>query len=463
MYIRDRFTAIRGHPGITRSVLAISRVTSGGIAVTLAAKPTTLGPSAQRERSRAPRSSFPAASEMRAHAGAPRAAPRRLAFAAHAPLLPGARLRPTLRGAPSAPATRRGAGAARMAAGMPRNEADAPAWAGGGPVSGLVNALIRSPLYGLMRVGARQVLISTAEKKGVMWREDVRKLDDGFSAAERAAALADVRDERLVYPEYYLKPFHAYVDGERGGGNLGWLAAFEARSATMAMCVRVWKGEDGLSVEEASERLRGAHFAAVVAGAPAGWLESSGEFVAVDVGCSVGISTVDAARRLRAARAEGAGLRVVGIDASPYFLAVAKRALAEVEDAEERGSVEYAHALGEQSGLEGESVNWWGMQFVIHELPSTATRDFFVEAFRVLRPGGVLSLIDNDPASPVIQRLPPAIATLMKSTGMCDDSFRWSAFVTAPFCNFVETLSNVGCCFMWTLLSPSLPRLRTMG
>ena len=38
------------------------------------------------------------------------------------------------------------------------------------------------------------------------------------------------------------------------------------------------------------------------------------------------------------------------------------------------------------------------------------------EAARILKPGGVFVMTDNNPKSPVIQNPPPALFTLMKST-----------------------------------------------
>jgi hypothetical protein len=41
----------------------------------------------------------------------------------------------------------------------------------------------------------------------------------------------------------------------------------------------------------------------------------------------------------------------------------------------------------------------------------------------LLRPGGCLALVDNNPQSPVIQNLPPVLFTLMKSTEPWSDDY----------------------------------------
>ena len=45
------------------------------------------------------------------------------------------------------------------------------------------------------------------------------------------------------------------------------------------------------------------------------------------------------------------------------------------------------------------------------------------EAARILAPGGILALTDNNPQSAVIQKLPPALFTLMKSTEPHSDEY----------------------------------------
>ena len=45
------------------------------------------------------------------------------------------------------------------------------------------------------------------------------------------------------------------------------------------------------------------------------------------------------------------------------------------------------------------------------------------EVLRILKPGGVIGIVDNNPASPVIQGMPPVLFTLMKSTEPWSDDY----------------------------------------
>ena len=102
-----------------------------------------------------------------------------------------------------------------------------PDWAGEDLLSRLVNILIKTkPIYRIMQRQARQVLIKTAEKNGILWRKNYQELEQ--SGAKDLLDSLTNRD--LVYPDYYQVPFHAYDEG-----NLCWQAAFEAASATYSM------------------------------------------------------------------------------------------------------------------------------------------------------------------------------------------------------------------------------------
>ncbi len=251
--------------------------------------------------------------------------------------------------------------------------------------------LLRRPLF----FQARQLIIRTAERNGIPWRQRRAELQ-----AAAAPLLAQSTAAEVDTPGYYFARFHAYEQG-----NLCWQAAAEAEQATDAMALRVWP-EENLSPDQAQTRLRDAIHAAVEP------LLSGPLHQVLDLGCSVGVSTQALAGwlRQRADRQGEAPPRVMGLDLSPEMLAVAR-----VRD--RNGAVtEWRHGAAEHTGLPNGSVDLISVQFVCHELPQAATRDVLAEAFRVLRPGGALVMVDQDPASSVLQRLPAPVATLLKST-----------------------------------------------
>lgn len=302
-----------------------------------------------------------------------------------------------------------------------------PDWAGDDLLSRIVNRAIQTPaLYSLMKRQARQVLIKTAEKNGVPWRQTCLDLD----TPEMRQRLNELTNPAVVYPDYYQVPFHAYSEG-----NLCWQAAFEAAPATYAMALRVWPKEE-ISWQEAQTRLRQSFLTVLDQYGPAQVTDI------LDIGCSVGISTLSLHRHY----AQKNPVRTVGLDLSPYMLAVAQSQDANGEIAQ------WVHGAAEATDFADGSFDVVAMQFVTHELPRSATQAIFAEARRVLRPGGAIALVDNNPKSPVIQALPPVLFTLMKSTEPWSDDYYTfdleAALVEAGF----ETPVTV----------PSDPRHRTL-
>ncbi len=275
-----------------------------------------------------------------------------------------------------------------------------PDWAGEDLLSQFVNLLIQfKPAYKVMKRQARQVLIKTAEKNGIPWRQKSQEL----AASGAKNLLENMTNSQVEYPDYYQVPFHAYDQG-----NLCWEAAFEAPSATQAMGLRVWPKEN-LTWETAQARLRGSFHKLLGEYSPKNVKD------VLDLGCSVGISTITLHRYFSEQQQQK--INTVGLDLSPYMLAVAKTM-------DEQGEIaQWIHAKAEETGLPDNSFDVVTLQFLLHELPRQATKEILREMLRVLRPGGCLAIVDNNPKSPVIQNLPPALFVLMKSTEPWSDDY----------------------------------------
>ncbi len=276
-----------------------------------------------------------------------------------------------------------------------------PDWTGDDLLSRFVNLMIQTkPIYRFMTHQARQVIIKTAEKNGISWEGNCQTLEK----SPAKSLLTQITNPDVVYPDYYLVPFHAYDEG-----NLCWKAAFEAIPATQSLGLRVWKDED-ITWQEAQHRLRSSFHAVLEPYSP-----PQVETI-LDIGCSVGVST-KTLHRYYSQRQGNLPINTIGLDLSPYMLAVAK-----VTDQEEEIS-QWIHGLAEKTNFADNSFDVITIQFVLHELPRDAATAIFKEVLRILRPGGVLGIVDNNPGSKVIQNLPPILFTLMKSTEPHSDDY----------------------------------------
>ena len=319
------------------------------------------------------------------------------------------------------------------------------------PLGWLINRLLAvEPLRQLLFWQARRLIIRTAEGRGIAWRERREQLQ---RSAEPLLALST--NPSAAVPTYYRARFHAYDQG-----NLCWAAACEAEQATDSMALRVWPEEPDLAPDLAQRRLRRAIFSAIEP-------SLTGPVRRVlDLGCSVGVGTFalrDWLLEWQAAAAfavwedsptvAGVGPRpagaasallVEGLDLSAEMLAVARVREGEALAASGGAAIgatgipttasatraalppiTWHHAAAEATGLPAGAYDLITLQFVCHELPQSATRAVLAEAARLLRPGGVIAVVDQDPDSEVIRRLPAPIATLLKSTEpYLEDYFR---------------------------------------
>jgi ubiquinone/menaquinone biosynthesis C-methylase UbiE len=257
------------------------------------------------------------------------------------------------------------------------------------------------PLFNLMKGRARSMMINRAEEMGVQWRSEAARLQ----AMDWQADFAAVNNAELVYPDYYLKPFHAYNDG-----NLGWEPATEVELAAYAVHARIWEPQS----VEGDPKLRQSFNQVLKESLP------TGVETIVDLGCSVGMSTF-------ALQDTFPGSLITGVDLSPHFLAVARHRSRLRQSPQgnglqipDRPSAEtdptWVHAAAESTGLAAESYDLVTACLVFHELPTEAARAILQEAKRLVKPGGTIAIMDMNPQSAVFAKMPPYILTLLKST-----------------------------------------------
>jgi ubiquinone/menaquinone biosynthesis C-methylase UbiE len=260
--------------------------------------------------------------------------------------------------------------------------------------SQFVNGVLSiKPLFNLAKHQARQMMIQRSATIGVDWMQEVANLrsrggSETFSPAWESE-LADVQNADLSYPDYYLRPFHAYDQG-----NLSWDAATEVEVAAYAVHARIWP-EAGA---QGDAKLRQSYHDVLQA------QMTQPPHDIVDLGCSVGMSSF----ALQAIYPEA---KVTGVDLSPYFLAVAQ-----YQAQQRHMHLQWVHAAAESTGLPDGSADLVSACLLYHELPQSAAIAILREARRLLRPQGCLAIMDMNPRSEVYAKMPPYILTLLKST-----------------------------------------------
>lgn len=287
----------------------------------------------------------------------------------------------------------------------------------------VVNGLLGiKPLAAFAKHQARSMMIKRAEKIGVPWTARVQELGqmnwDNY--------LQQVQNLQLNYPDYYLRSFHAYEQG-----NLSWQAAWEVEVAAKAVHAGIWP-EAG---KEGDRKLRDSYHDLLLS-----YIAETPQAIA-DLGCSVGMST-------NALQATYPQAKITGVDLSPYFLAVA------AYNAQHQGDQQtsWVHAAAEQTGLPSGSFDLVSIFLMCHELPQAATLEIFQEAKRLLRPQGHLAIMDMNPQSTIYAQMPPYIFTLLKSTEPYLDDY-FSLDIT-------ETLIKAG--FQSPIIIPNTARHRTI-
>ena len=242
------------------------------------------------------------------------------------------------------------------------------------------------------------MMMSTAEANEVPWRRCV----DWISQQ------AEWSVEEKEVPEYYASSFHAYREG-----NLCFEAAFEQEIASAAVGARNYPkfGRDG------EEAFRGAFDVAFDA---LGATVVPDNGVLVDLGCGTGTSTRRFAQKYPRAS------KIVGMDLSPYMLAVGRRLLelaptrdVWVTDIEKDDRISFVHGDAASLPFPDGSIDVCALNLVVHECPPSATRAILSECRRVLHQGhGQLWIAEMDFDTPGFKNLRsnPLLFSFIRST-----------------------------------------------
>lgn len=304
----------------------------------------------------------------------------------------------------------------------------------------LISSLFKiTPLFDMAVRQARSSMVDQGKQVGVDWEVNVGQLQEDM---DQLVTLYDKLDnsKAIVYPDYYLKPFHAYAEG-----NLSWKAAMEVESAAYTVHAKIF-------VEKKED------------------LDAQGDFTLrdnfhknmrkmfeiyqfnptriLDIGCSTGLSTIKLHRSFPKAS-------IIGADLSPFMLAVASHQLnTDPSLKEAQGLIQYLHSSGEYSPLGRGDVDLVTLCLVNHELPEAASREIFKNAYDLLPMGGALALMDMDPLSPFFKKF-------------ASNPFAFAAFKsTEPWIqeyvgmDLVAVLKEVG--FSSVEVDPNSPRHRTV-
>lgn len=231
-----------------------------------------------------------------------------------------------------------------------------------------------SSLQFSVKENARKWFISRATKKGIPWNSLYKKnvaLQD-----EIVKRMEQKEDKSISYPNYFIRPFHGYDDG-----NMNWRAVHEAEAATLSIAAGYWENVDPYITQEwmrsnITKNIK-SYFDDIHTTLPKKIL---------DVGCSIGISTEFLYRDFRDISS------VDGIDLSPYFIA-----LADYRAENQKLKIDYTHGNAENTPYIENTYNLIVCNFVFHELPEQAASDIMDELYRILAYDGVLVIVDMDP------------------------------------------------------------------
>ena len=81
--------------------------------------------------------------------------------------------------------------------------------------------------FGNLKDRAHEWFVERAERFGIPWKKTVENYQDLYTFETLKMWKRRLENRSMIYPEYFLKPFHGYDHG-----NMGWKPAMECEVAT---------------------------------------------------------------------------------------------------------------------------------------------------------------------------------------------------------------------------------------
>ena len=173
---------------------------------------------------------------------------------------------------------------------------------------GVVGAVFKiRPLFKIASNNARKMMVNRGKEIDVNWEQNVKNLNSNI--VDLTNIMDGLKARSLQYPEYYLKPFHAYDEG-----NLSWQAAMEVDSAALTVHAHIYTNSQKELEKDGDSKLR-SYFHSNMKKIFERYQFSPKKIL--DIGCSTGLSTFKFLETFP-------GAEIIGLDFSPYMLAVAQ-------------------------------------------------------------------------------------------------------------------------------------------
>ncbi|CAM9806293.1 unnamed protein product [Ectocarpus sp. 13 AM-2016] len=256
----------------------------------------------------------------------------------------------------------------------------------------VLDYLFSIPLFNDALFGVyRKQQVKKAEGMGIKW---TAFLDDLNRNKERLLNIqSEMTDAALDIPEYYYAPIHAYADG-----NLCWDSAMEEDLWSKLMIAPLFNNSIHGDV-----LMRRDWIDTCLKYKPPGEVKN-----VIDFGCGTGLS-------MYMVQTAWPQADLLGVDMSTYKLAISQAKL-EKKPESMQSKVTLRHAPAEETGEPSNKFDLATICLVNHESPEWVSKAMFREAHRVLRPGGVFTILDLDKNNLAILLENPFVAAVYKQT-----------------------------------------------